>query len=188
LLNANPSFVVRRQVHHRNGVSTIDRRTRHRRFLVQLCRVFDVPNVVVLSQRQTLCNDMHARSINLFLRRFSPGIKSLLVTFTSTFLVMPQFPSLSLTIDVAALRNLFEGGKDELDGDHFDCSGCGASDWFVQTAQKTADCVGQECKNAGVTFAEALNQTMIVVPMPMRRPAPTSASDADSNVTVNAPD
>jgi hypothetical protein len=39
----------------------------------------------------------------------------------------------------------FLGGKDELDGNHFDCTGYGQSDRFVKTVQKIADYIGQEC-------------------------------------------
>jgi hypothetical protein len=33
----------------------------------------------------------------------------------------------------------FQGGKDELDGNYFDCAGYGQSDRFVKTVQKIAD-------------------------------------------------
>jgi hypothetical protein len=40
----------------------------------------------------------------------------------------------------------FYGGKEELDGNHFDCTGYGQSDRFVKTVQKIADYIGQEYK------------------------------------------
>ena len=40
----------------------------------------------------------------------------------------------------------FVGGKEELDGNHFDCTGYGRSDRFVKTVQKIANYIGQEYK------------------------------------------
>jgi hypothetical protein len=38
----------------------------------------------------------------------------------------------------------FQGGKEELDGNHFDCTGYGQSDRFMKTVQKIADYIGQK--------------------------------------------
>ena len=38
----------------------------------------------------------------------------------------------------------FSGGKDELDGNYFDCTGYGQSNCFVKTVQKIANHIGQE--------------------------------------------
>jgi hypothetical protein len=62
----------------------------------------------------------------------------------------------------------FQGGKEELDGDHFDCTGCGQSDRFVKTVQKIADCMGQERKCGGVSRAEVMTQGACVIPSPTR--------------------
>ena len=37
----------------------------------------------------------------------------------------------------------FSGGKDELDGNYFDCTGYGQSNRFMKTVQKIADHIGQ---------------------------------------------
>jgi hypothetical protein len=51
----------------------------------------------------------------------------------------------------AAQPAKFTGGKDELDGSHFDCTGYGQSARFVKTVQKIADHIGQEYKDGGIT-------------------------------------
>jgi hypothetical protein len=45
----------------------------------------------------------------------------------------------------------FHGGKEELGGDYFDCTGNGQSDRFMKTIQKNADHIGQEYKGGGIT-------------------------------------
>jgi hypothetical protein len=62
----------------------------------------------------------------------------------------------------------FQGGKDELDGNHFDCTGYGQSDRFVKTVKKIANLVGQDYKVGGITHTEVMTQTRIVIPMPVR--------------------
>jgi hypothetical protein len=75
----------------------------------------------------------------------------------------------------------FQGGKEELDGNHFDCTGYGQSDRFVRTVQKIADYIGQEYKGGGVTRSEVIN-----IPLPMR---PVSITPiVDGTVTRTPPD
>jgi hypothetical protein len=40
----------------------------------------------------------------------------------------------------------FQGGKEELGGNYFDCTGYGQSDRFMKTVKKIADHIGQEYK------------------------------------------
>jgi hypothetical protein len=68
----------------------------------------------------------------------------------------------------AAPPEKFKGGKEELDGNYFDCAGCGQSDRFVKTVQKIADCIGQACKVGGVTRTEVITQAATIIPMPTR--------------------
>jgi hypothetical protein len=83
----------------------------------------------------------------------------------------------------------FQGGKDELDGNYFDCTGHGQSDRFVKTVQKIADCAGQEHKCGGVTRTEVVTQSVVDVPKPPRPAGTTTASSgADGTVTVAPPD
>jgi hypothetical protein len=81
----------------------------------------------------------------------------------------------------------FIGGKEELDGNHFDCTGYGQSDRFVKTVQKIADYIGQEYKCGGISRTEVMTQKVTVIPMP-RRPAGTSTTDANNVVTTTPPD
>jgi hypothetical protein len=62
----------------------------------------------------------------------------------------------------------FHGGKEELDGHHFDCTGYGQSDRFVKTIAKIADFVGQDYKGGGITRTEVMTQTKVIIPMPVR--------------------
>ena len=81
----------------------------------------------------------------------------------------------------------FQGGKDVLDGNYFDCTGYGQSDRFVKTVQKIADYVGQEYKNGGITRTEVLSQTAVTIPMPTRPVKTTFMNKAGKEVT-NTPD
>jgi hypothetical protein len=81
----------------------------------------------------------------------------------------------------------FEGGKEELAGNYFDCTGYGRSDRFLKTVEKIADYVGQEYKIGGVTRAEVITQQAVVIPMPSR-PVATSTTAADGKVTTSPPD
>ena len=58
------------------------------------------------------------------------------------------------------------GGKVELDGNYFDCTGYGQSNWFMKTAQKIADHIGQEYKGGGVTRTEVMTQTKTTITPP----------------------
>jgi hypothetical protein len=61
----------------------------------------------------------------------------------------------------------FRGGKEELDGNCFDCTGYGQSDRFMmKTVQKIADHIGQEYRVGGVTRTEAMTRTAFIIPMP----------------------
>ena len=81
----------------------------------------------------------------------------------------------------------FQGGKDELDGNFFDCTGCSQSDRFVKTAQKIADCIGQKRKRGGVSHAEVVTQTAVIIPM-LTRPARTTTTAGDGAATTVPPD
>ena len=81
----------------------------------------------------------------------------------------------------------FQGGKDVLDGNYFDCTGYGQSDRFVKTVQKIADYVGQEYKNGGVTRTEVMTQTAVVIALPTR-PAITTSTNEDGDVITYTPD
>jgi hypothetical protein len=76
----------------------------------------------------------------------------------------------------------FEGGKEELAGNYFDCTGYGQSDRFLKTVEKIADYVGQEYKIGGVTRTEVITQQAVVIPVPSR-PVATSTTAADGTVT-----
>jgi hypothetical protein len=62
----------------------------------------------------------------------------------------------------------FRGGKEELDGNYFDCTGYGQSDRFVKTIAKIADLVGQDYKSGGLTRTEVMTQEAVVIPLPTR--------------------
>ena len=80
----------------------------------------------------------------------------------------------------------FQGGKDDLDGNHFDCTGYGQSDRFMKTVQKIADYIGQEYKGGGITRTEVMTQTSVVIPLPTRSVS-TSVS-RDGATTITPPD
>jgi hypothetical protein len=81
----------------------------------------------------------------------------------------------------------FQGGKDELDGNYFDCSGYGQSDRFMKTVQKIAGYIAQEYKGGGITRTEVMTQTAVIIPMPTR-PVSRSATEADGTITIVSPD
>jgi hypothetical protein len=64
----------------------------------------------------------------------------------------------------------FQGGKEELGGNYFDCTGYGQSDRFMKTVQTIADHTGQEYKGDGITRTEVMTQTAVIIQ------APTSTS------------
>jgi hypothetical protein len=80
----------------------------------------------------------------------------------------------------------FKGGKEELDGNHFDCTGYGQSDRFVKTVQKIADYVGQEYKCGGISRTEVVTQGVYLIPMPPR-PVGTTVT-VDGVITTTPPD
>jgi hypothetical protein len=80
----------------------------------------------------------------------------------------------------------FQGGKEELDGNYFDCTGYGQSDRFVKTVQKIADYIGQENKCGGVSRKEVINQTVVIIPMPSRPVGSTTTTN--STATIGPPD
>jgi hypothetical protein len=81
----------------------------------------------------------------------------------------------------------FQGGKDELDGNYFDCTGYGQSDRFVKMVQKIADYVGQEYKSGGITHTEVVTQEAVTIPNPTR-PVCTTITSSDGTDTVTPPD
>ena len=81
----------------------------------------------------------------------------------------------------------FHGGKEELDGNHFDCTGYGQSDRFMKTVQKMADYIGQEYKDGGSTRTKVMTQTAVTVPAPPR-PMGTTTTAANGSVTITPPD
>lgn len=80
----------------------------------------------------------------------------------------------------------FRGGKDELDGNHFDCTGYGQSNRFVKTVHKIADHIGQEYKNGGITRTEVMSQEHVVIQVP-NRPTGTTVT-VDNTTTIQSPD
>jgi hypothetical protein len=81
----------------------------------------------------------------------------------------------------------FQGGKNEWDGNYFDCTGYGQSDRFVKMVQKIADYIGQEYKCGGVTRIKVTTQTKLVITMPAR-PVGRTSTAADGTVTSTPPD
>jgi hypothetical protein len=77
----------------------------------------------------------------------------------------------------------FEGGKEEIDGHYYDCTGYGQSDRFVKTTQKIADYIGQEYKVGGVTRAEVITQTKTIISLP-GRPTGRFTTATDGTRTV----
>jgi hypothetical protein len=83
----------------------------------------------------------------------------------------------------------FTGGKEELDGNYFDCTGYGQSDRFVKTVAKIADLVGQDYKSGGTTRTEVMTQTGIVIPTPVRpRDVVIYAADGITETSRTPPD
>jgi hypothetical protein len=78
----------------------------------------------------------------------------------------------------------FQGGKEELDGNHFDCTGYGQSDRYLKTVQKIADYVGQVYKCGGVTRTEVMSQTETKIQLP---PRPTGTTSTKGGVATNIP-
>ena len=81
----------------------------------------------------------------------------------------------------------FHGGKDELDGNHFDCTGYGQSDRYMRTIEKIAGFVGQDYRHGGITRTEVMTQKAMVIDMPLR-PKAKSTKDKAGVVTLVQPD
>ena len=81
----------------------------------------------------------------------------------------------------------FKGGKEELDGNYFDCTGYGQSNRFVKTVQKIADYVGQEYKSGGIARTKVVTQAEVIIPAPAR-PTCLVVIAADGTTTQTAPD
>jgi hypothetical protein len=79
----------------------------------------------------------------------------------------------------------FQGGKEELDGHYFDCTGYGQSDRFMKTVQKMADYMGQEYKGGGITRMEVMTQAAVNIPAPTR-PVGSFLTATDGTVTVRS--
>jgi hypothetical protein len=82
---------------------------------------------------------------------------------------------------------VFRGGKEELDGNYFDCTGYGQSDRFLKTVQKIADYIGQEYKCGGLTRTEVMTQSPVLIPGPVR-PISITVTATDGTVTTTPPD
>jgi hypothetical protein len=80
----------------------------------------------------------------------------------------------------------FTGGKDALDGNHFDCTGYGQSDRFVKTVQKIADYIAQEYKCGGISRTEVMTQKAVIIKLP-DRPKGTLVADPTSGVVTTIP-
>jgi hypothetical protein len=61
----------------------------------------------------------------------------------------------------------FQGGKEELGGNYFDCTGYGQSDRFMKTVQKIADHIGQEYKGGGITRTEVMTLAAVIIQAPI---------------------
>jgi hypothetical protein len=57
----------------------------------------------------------------------------------------------------------FQGGKEDLGGNYFDCTGYGQSDRFMKTVQKIADHIGQEYKGGGITLIEVMTHAAVII-------------------------
>jgi hypothetical protein len=77
----------------------------------------------------------------------------------------------------------FRGGKEELDGNYFDCTGYGQSDRFMKTVQKIADYIGQEYKCGGLTRTEVMTQSPVLIPAP-NRPLSTIVTAPDGTMVT----
>jgi hypothetical protein len=64
--------------------------------------------------------------------------------------------------------NKFHGGKEEMNGHHFDSSGYGAAEQYVKTNEMIAGFAAQEYSNSGDIRNEVLTETKIVIPLPPR--------------------
>jgi hypothetical protein len=77
----------------------------------------------------------------------------------------------------------FHGGKEELGGNYFDCTGYGQSDRFMKTVQNIADLIGQEYKGGGIARKEVVTQTAVIIQTPTR---PVGVSVTSDNVLTTS--
>ena len=61
-----------------------------------------------------------------------------------------------------------QGGKEEVDGNYFDCIRHGQSDRFVKTVGRIANFAGQDDKIGGITRTEVMTHTNVVITVPVR--------------------
>jgi hypothetical protein len=81
-----------------------------------------------------------------------------------------------------------QGGKEELGGNYFDCTGYGQSDRFMKTVQKIADHIGQEYKGGGITRKEVMRQATVITQAPIRPVGVAVTSDSGLTTSVLPPD
>ena len=77
-----------------------------------------------------------------------------------------------------------QGGKEELDGNHVDCTGYGQSDRFIKTVQKIADYIDQEYNCGGISRTKVMTQAVVIIPMPIR---PMGTRTVVGDVTTTTP-
>jgi hypothetical protein len=82
----------------------------------------------------------------------------------------------------------FQGGKEELGGNYFDCTGYGQSDRFMKTVQKIADHIGQEYKGGGINRTEVMTQAAVIIQAPIRPVGVAMTSDSGLTTSVLPPD
>jgi hypothetical protein len=80
----------------------------------------------------------------------------------------------------------FQGGKEELGGNYFNCTGYGQSDRFTKTVQNIADHIGQEYRGGGITRTEVMTQTAVIIQAPTR-PIGVSVTSKNGLITSIIP-
>jgi hypothetical protein len=82
----------------------------------------------------------------------------------------------------------FQGGKEELGGNYFDCTGYGQSDRFMKTVQKISDHIGQEYKGGGITRTKVMTQNAVIIQAPTRPIGVSVTSDNGLTISIIPPD
>jgi hypothetical protein len=82
----------------------------------------------------------------------------------------------------------FQGGKEELGGNYFDCTGYGQSDRFMNTVQKIFDHIGQEYKDGGITQTEVMTQTAVIIQAPTSTIGVSVTPDNGLTTSIIPPD
>jgi hypothetical protein len=82
----------------------------------------------------------------------------------------------------------FQGGKEELVGNYFNCTGYGQSDRFIKTVQKIANHISQEYKGGGITRTEVMTQAAVIIQAPRRPVGVAVMSDSGLTTSVLPPD